>query len=371
MVYNTNKKSLVFGLNLKGEIIQFDLECQKITGYSRSDVINKKIDEFLIPLSYIGKWRNIFDLIKNNKNVSDFEIPWLKSDGAEILLTWNSETIVDNDGSLKQILFIGKNKKFSDTYIIKNKSEKKFEDNYKFNNVKSNVSKNEIETNFYKESKKNINELVKSKNIKLDNLDTRQLLPPPLRKKRIVFEKDGKTIYFEASSLLESEKKSKIKKEESHNDSMVNKQFLSSYNKTDEQSKPVKIYKNDKKVIDIIKKYDMLNNKLIELEKKDRKLERKNKMLEKNLKNLRLYLKKNNMIISVRDSERFEIGNQKIKNEDYSKIKLKNVFYPFRIKKRHKEFEIKRIELENRAKELDKLEAKLINDRKTHDKKIA
>ena len=55
LVISNSKNNLVLGLNMDGEIVQFDTVCQQLTGYSRTEALNKKISDFLIPTSYITK----------------------------------------------------------------------------------------------------------------------------------------------------------------------------------------------------------------------------------------------------------------------------------------------------------------------------
>lgn len=71
-------------------------------------------------------------------------------------------------------------------------------------------------------------------------------------------------------------------------------------------------------------------------------------------------------------SSNYNISLQKSKQNKYPQNKLVNIFLdPFGKKRRSKEFEFKYNELDQRAKELEKLEAQLIKERKIHDKRIA
>jgi len=102
-----NEKILLIGLNKFGEIIQFNKECQKITKYSRNDVIYKKILDFLIPNSYVSQWNKMFESAIKNRKIDNFEIPLKTSDGKEILIALSSLNMDNEKSSDGQISFIG------------------------------------------------------------------------------------------------------------------------------------------------------------------------------------------------------------------------------------------------------------------------
>ena len=99
----------MLGLNRDGKIVQFDKACQQLTGYKRTEALNKKIWDFLIPTPYITKWKKLFDSAIKNGDIGNFEIPWKTSDGKEILISWSSLPLENKKGNVKNICFIGKN----------------------------------------------------------------------------------------------------------------------------------------------------------------------------------------------------------------------------------------------------------------------
>ena len=98
----------MLGLNRDGKIVQFDTACQKLTGYTRTEALNKRIWDFLIPTPYITKWKRLFDSAVKNGDIDDFEIPWKTSDGNEVLIAWSSLSLENKNGNVKNICFIGK-----------------------------------------------------------------------------------------------------------------------------------------------------------------------------------------------------------------------------------------------------------------------
>ncbi len=100
--------NLVIGISKDGEIIQFNKECQKITGYSRGEVLRRKIFDLLIPKHSQKQWEKMFDLAIT-KGVDNFKLPWKTREGNEILISWSSFPLETKEGLIRSICFIGKN----------------------------------------------------------------------------------------------------------------------------------------------------------------------------------------------------------------------------------------------------------------------
>ena len=107
----TNKKdttnTLFFGVNNRGEIVQFDKKCQNITGYPRDEVLNQKIWDYLIPEAHISKWQHIIDKVMHSEPIENLKLPWKTSNGNEILVTWNSFPLDNKDTTHQTYCFIG------------------------------------------------------------------------------------------------------------------------------------------------------------------------------------------------------------------------------------------------------------------------
>ena len=129
LVSVNSKNNLVLGLNRDGKIVQFDQGCQRLTGYTRNEALNKKIGDLLIPTAYITKWKELFDAAVKNEDIADFEIPLKTSDGEEVLISWSSLPLENKKGTVRNICFIGKN--------IENKQHKKIAETMKQDNNKN------------------------------------------------------------------------------------------------------------------------------------------------------------------------------------------------------------------------------------------
>jgi len=101
------RNNLVIGISKDGEIIQFNKECQIITGYTRGEVLRRKIFDLLIPKHSQKQWEKMFDLAIT-KGVDNIKLPWKTREGNEILISWSSFPLETKEGLIKSICFIGK-----------------------------------------------------------------------------------------------------------------------------------------------------------------------------------------------------------------------------------------------------------------------
>ena len=266
------RNTLVFTLNKNGEIAEFDKGCQKITGYSRDEVLTRKILDFLIPENYIKQWGEMFDLVLKNGSVDNFKIPWKTCEGKEILISWSCFFIEDNEGLVKDICFIGKD--YGINYNEKDSLE---------------TSKNYLNSKM--KPKKIRKEIKKDDNKSEDNAKVWKDKDMTIFAKKISTEPNK--IFNASKNVIFSEIEKSI------------------------EDKPIKSGKMSRSIRNFSKKYGKFNKKFKELEKKNRKLVRKNKILEEKLKNIEKHVGENNNKL-----------NKKPKNEETTSQKTENNVSP-------------------------------------------
>jgi len=103
----SNKYILMFGVNKNKEVIQFNSECERITGYSREEVLGKNIFNFLISKDEAAKWEEVFDSIKKDDFVGDVILPLLTKNGSKIFVSCNTFPIDLSKAETGDICFIG------------------------------------------------------------------------------------------------------------------------------------------------------------------------------------------------------------------------------------------------------------------------
>ena len=99
--------SLVLSIDKNGKITKFNKECEIISGYSKSEVLNKYIFDFLIPNTHLDQWENLFDYSLKNKVDDDFKLPLLSKKGHEVMICWSNFPMKNTEGDVIEISFVG------------------------------------------------------------------------------------------------------------------------------------------------------------------------------------------------------------------------------------------------------------------------
>jgi len=308
---NPKQEILVFGLNLNGNIVQFNHECQKLTGFARSEVINKKIWDVLSPTSSQHEWKKVIHSLKNNLDVEDIHIPWKTKYGDKLEISWKNLPLEQKNGAITNICLIG--------------------------------------TRVYMEIKKN-----RTSKATRSSQSTKYQFEKPLQTSK-------NDTYLDDKEPANTQNKLWGDTDQKHypHQSLLNKITTNTSTKL-----------MNHKITELSKKYDTLTEKLKELEKKDRKLERKNKLLEKNLKTFKKQKNANELKKSRKSTKTLPQPLEKTEKYSFtvfSKFKLA----PFKSKKKQQEFTQQMVLLDNRQKQLDTCEKQLLRDRKNFDKKIS
>ena len=50
---------LVLSIDNNGNILHFNMECERISGYSRSEILDKNIFDFFVPKDYGEQWKSM------------------------------------------------------------------------------------------------------------------------------------------------------------------------------------------------------------------------------------------------------------------------------------------------------------------------
>jgi len=103
----TNQE-LILGLTLGEEIIQFNKECERLTGYIRDEVLHKKLSEILLPKEPIELWKTLLKSIQQTMWVDDFSFPIKTKHDQIYMISWTGFLIKDEKDSFKDICLFGK-----------------------------------------------------------------------------------------------------------------------------------------------------------------------------------------------------------------------------------------------------------------------
>mgnify|MGYP005623852807 CR=1 FL=1 len=103
-----DRSDIVISINNHGEIIKTNEECEKVSGYSKYETLNKNFLDFLAPERYSKQWKKIFESIKKNKLINDFKLPLLTRNGHEIMISWSSFPVTNGQGNVGDISLVGR-----------------------------------------------------------------------------------------------------------------------------------------------------------------------------------------------------------------------------------------------------------------------
>ena len=317
---HTNQE-LILGLNLSEEIIQFNIECERFTGYMRDEVLHKKISEILLPQESITLWKTLLESIRQTMLVDDFSLPIKTKHDQTYMISWTGFLIKDENGSVKDICLFGK-------------PQKKEEINIQYSDTLATAS---IQ-------------------LKEENIQTIATEPMPQPKKRempmkqaqkkIIFASEKKTGYEAINNAggeylvkpLETMKKIKQKKSEQ----------LDSMNKSTKE---------------LSRKYDTVTRRLAKLEKKDQRLEKNHKNLGKHMQLLEKGYKRHTR-------KQKNLNNTTFAEELQKNAEVTFFSDPFGFKRQHRELSLQKQQIEVRTKQLDAFEEQLIKERTTFNARV-
>ena len=100
--------AIVLTLDLKANITQFNLAAEKLTGYSKSEVIGKNWFDIFIPDSIREQVRRVFtDVVKRSGEISSHENAIITKNGVEKIISWSNNIMRGDDNAPVGVLSIG------------------------------------------------------------------------------------------------------------------------------------------------------------------------------------------------------------------------------------------------------------------------
>ncbi|MEG4810019.1 PAS domain S-box protein [Microcoleus sp. F8-D3] len=99
--------SLIVVLDSQGRIVRFNQACEKTTGYSIEEVINKYVwDLFLIP-EELEPVKTVFTKLKSEHLYSEYQNYWRTKNGEKRFMSWSNTVTVDSDGLVEYVIATG------------------------------------------------------------------------------------------------------------------------------------------------------------------------------------------------------------------------------------------------------------------------
>lgn len=99
---------LILTLNLSEEVIQFNKESERFTGYVRDEILHKNFNEIFVPGDSIEQWKGLLDSIRQALWVDHFILPLKTRNNETPLVSWTGFLVKDENGAGKNICIFGK-----------------------------------------------------------------------------------------------------------------------------------------------------------------------------------------------------------------------------------------------------------------------
>ncbi len=98
---------LIVVLDSQGRIVRFNQACEKTTGYSTAEVINKSVwDLFLIP-EEIEPVKTVFAKLNAELFHSEYQNYWRTKNGDKRLISWSNTVTIDGEGLVEYVIATG------------------------------------------------------------------------------------------------------------------------------------------------------------------------------------------------------------------------------------------------------------------------
>jgi PAS domain S-box-containing protein len=99
-------ESLVIILDAEGRIVEFNPACERLTGYTKGEVLGKVFD-FLIPADELSGVQEVLGAVVSNEWPTGYENHWLTKDGKKRMITWSITTVTNEDDHVKFVVATG------------------------------------------------------------------------------------------------------------------------------------------------------------------------------------------------------------------------------------------------------------------------
>lgn len=101
-------QDLILTLNLNEEVIQFNKESERFTGYVRDEILHKNFNEIFVPGDSIEQWKGLLDSIRQAVWVDNVILPLKTRNNQTTLVSWTGFLVKDETGAGKNICIFGK-----------------------------------------------------------------------------------------------------------------------------------------------------------------------------------------------------------------------------------------------------------------------
>jgi two-component system cell cycle sensor histidine kinase/response regulator CckA len=98
---------LIVVLDRTGRILLFNRKCEEVTGWRESEVLGRRLWDFLLPERVIAPIRDSFSRLDEKDIFPFYENPWLVRDGGERNIRWNNTVTRNERGEVVWVIGTG------------------------------------------------------------------------------------------------------------------------------------------------------------------------------------------------------------------------------------------------------------------------
>jgi len=99
--------ALVVVMDCDGVIVRFNRACEVATGFSREEILGRRIWDVLIVPGESDGVQRVFDRLAAGMFPSEYENYWRKKDGGRCLIAWSNTAILDEEGEVEFVVGTG------------------------------------------------------------------------------------------------------------------------------------------------------------------------------------------------------------------------------------------------------------------------
>jgi PAS domain S-box-containing protein len=321
--HTDKSQELILTLTPNEEIVQFNKECEQLTGYLRGEVLHRKFSEILLPTELLGQWKTHLDSIRQTLRVDEFILPIKTKDGQTYAISWNGILIGDTKDSIKDICLFGQPQKTNHIHKYT-----PYTTQMSASSRKEEKAPSAIASPTQQKSKKTA--------------------PIKHNKKKILFASENETKTERNEMPLGENLAQPLEN--------IEKSLENTSEKLDSMNTTLKV---------LTEKYDTLSKRLEKVEKKEWRTEKNHRPIGE-----RRQLFEES--IGMRTRKQNEIDNS---NKSFAEEPLKNkkfTFFsdPFGFKRRHRELTARKQQIETQMSQLNIFQNKLINERKAFNARV-
>ncbi|HUA63626.1 MAG TPA: PAS domain S-box protein [Verrucomicrobiae bacterium] len=99
--------ALVVVLDPGGRIVRFNRACERITGYSSSEVNGSQVWDLLVAPEETSRFLEVVEQLHAGRMPAPFEIAWNTRAGTRRVIEWSGRALADSHGSLEYVILTG------------------------------------------------------------------------------------------------------------------------------------------------------------------------------------------------------------------------------------------------------------------------